>query len=115
MNIKNKLKQRLLEIPVNWSFYREAHKLANHINEDLKKVEFYLNELVQLDILTKKTQYICPNYSDTTTIDDELLKELIDEDGYFECTNCMEFINSKENITGSFYYNIKNKSLLENW
>ena len=85
------------------------------INGDLKKVEFYLTELVELDILEKKIQYVCPNCSDTTIMNNKLLNELIDEDGYFQCDDCMEFINSKTNITGYVYYDIKNISLLEDW
>ena len=115
MNIKNKLKQRLLEIPINSRAYRELHALVNDINGDLKKVEFYLTELVELDILEKKIQYVCPNCSDTTIMNNKLLNELIDEDGYFQCDDCMEFINSKTNITGYVYYDIKNISLLEDW
>ena len=115
MNTKNKLKKRLLEIPMNSRAYREANRLSDDINEDLKKIEFYLNELVQLEILIKKTQYICHNCSDTIIMSDETLTEFIDEDGYFECDNCMSFINPKEDKTGFFYYDIKDKRLLEIW
>lgn len=115
MNIKEKLKRRLLEIPINSRAYREVHRLADDISEDVEKIEFYLNELVNLDILTKKTQYICPNCNETTTMDDDFLSEIVDENGHFECDNCMDFVDSKKNITGYFYYDIKDKKLLEKW
>ncbi|OSA73631.1 hypothetical protein B2H86_14895 [Clostridium botulinum] len=114
MSVKNKLKQRLLEIPINWRAYRENYRLAEDIDADLRKVEFYLNELVQLNILIKKNQYLCPNCGDITIMTDELLNDVI-EDGYFECDNCMDFINPNKNITGYVYYDIKDKALLEAW
>ncbi|WP_125154392.1 hypothetical protein [Clostridium rectalis] len=114
MSIKNKLKERLLEIPINHSAFREKHRLVNDLEIDFKKVEFYLTELVELGILIKKTQYICPNCGDTTTMDNKLLNEVV-EDGYFECDNCMDFINPNKNITGYVYYDIKDKALLETW
>lgn len=115
MSIKSKLKKRLLEIPINQKGLREKHSLANNINEDLKKVEFYLNELVNLNILKEKKEYICPYCGSRDVMDDEILNELIDEDGYFECEECIGFIEANKNTTNYVYYDIKNKSLLEQW
>lgn len=58
MLIKQKLKERLLEIPINHRAFREKHRLVADLQVDFKKVEFYLNELVQLGILIEKKQYI---------------------------------------------------------
>lgn len=114
MNIKGKLKERLLDIPINYRAYRECHRLADDINEDLNKVKFYLNELVELDILIKKTQYICHNCNDIVTMSDYLLDEIV-EDGYFQCDNCYDSINPEKDTTGYIYYDIKDKSSLKNW
>lgn len=114
MSIKTKLKERLLEIPINHKSFREKHRIANDLNIDLKYIELYLNELCEDNILIKKIQYSCPKCGDTTIMDNELLNEII-KDGYFECDNCMEFINPNKNITGYVYYDIKDKRLLESW
>lgn len=114
MNVKEQLKQGLLEIPVNHGGLREKHRLAVNLDLDFKKVEFYLNELVHLDILIEKKQYICPNCRDTVNIKKELLDEIVD-DGYFGCDNCYDFINPEKDVTGYVYYDIKDRELLENW
>lgn len=88
MNIKTQLKERLLEIPINYRALREKHRLASELELDFKKVEFYLNELVNLGILVEKKQYICPNYGDTTTMNKEILNEVIDE-GFLAVTIAM--------------------------
>lgn len=115
MSVKSKLKKRLLEIPINYKALREKHLLANDINEDIKKVEFYLNELVNLDILKEKKEYICPNCGDRYVMDTNTLNEIIDEDGYFECEECMDFIEANKYKTNHIFYDIKNISLLEQW
>lgn len=114
MSIKIKLKERLLEIPINHRAFREKHRLADDLKIDLQKVEFYLNELVELNVLIRKIQYVCPTCGDTTIMNNELLKEIL-EDGYFSCDNCSDFINPNKNITGYVYYDIKDKALLVNW
>lgn len=114
MNIKTKLKARLLEIPINNSAFREKHRLASDLDIDLKYIEFYLNELVAKNILKEKFQYRCPNCREVTIMDDTLLNEIL-ADGLFECDNCMEFINPKNNKTGYVFYDIKDKQALINW
>ena len=114
MNIKQKLKERLLKIPVNYRAFREKHRLADDIGCDCEKVEFYLNELVALDILIEKKQYVCPNCGDTVNMSRETLDEYL-EDGYFACDNCMNFINPDNNTTGFVYYDIKDREALTNW
>lgn len=52
MNIKSKLKKRLLEIPDRYKAFREKHKLADDLKVETKYVEFYLNELSEKGILT---------------------------------------------------------------
>ena len=114
MSIKSRLKESLLEIPINHKAFREKHRLASELDIEFKKVEFYLNELVQLDILLEKKQYICPNCGDTTTMNKELLEEVLEE-GYFACDNCMDFINPNKDLTGYIYYDINDKNLLIAW
>lgn len=115
MNVKAKLKARLLEIPINNRAFREKHRLARDIDCDYKIVEFYLNELSENNILTKKPQYSCPNCGDTTTMPDELLNEIKNEEGCFECDNCMDFINPTKNVTSYVFYDIKDKEALIKW
>lgn len=118
MNInKTKLKERLLEIPFNNKAYREKHSLANDLDTDLETVGALLNELVEKNILKEKIQYICHNCHDTTIMDDELLKEILEEgeDEYFPCDNCMEYINSENDRTGRVFYDVKDKEALKNW
>lgn len=114
MSIKAQLKERLLEIPINYRALREKHRLASDLDLDFKKIEFYLNKLVNLGVLVEKKQYICPNCGDTTNMDRETLNEVIEE-GFFSCDNCYDFINPEKDITGYVYYDIKNRELLKNW
>jgi len=113
MSNKIKLKERLLEIPINSRAYREKHRLANELSIEIEDIEVLLNELVEKNILKEKIQYICPNCGDTTTMDNEILDE--DEGESFPCDNCMDFINPKKNRTGYVYYDIKDKQALINW
>lgn len=116
MGAKSKLKKRLLEIPLNdGAFSREKCRLANDLNIDVKKIEFYLNELCEKDILLKKTQYICPNCRHISTVSDEMLKDMITGDGCYECDDCCSLVNPEEDKTGYVFYDIKNKEGLVNW
>lgn len=115
MNIKTKLKERLLEIPINDRAFRENYRLARDIDVDIKYIQFYLNELVEKDILKQKFEYRCPNCRETTIMDDKLLNECLNENGHFECENCMDYINPNTSKTGFIYYDIKDKQALMNW
>lgn len=117
MDIKLKLKERLLEIPLNHRAFREKYRLADDLKVEIETIEPLLNELVTKNILKEKIQYICPNCGDTTTMDNELLKEVVDEEEgeCFECDNCMNFINPLKNRTGYVFYDILDKEQLNNW
>lgn len=117
MSIKENLKRRLLEIPVNSGAYREKNILADFLKANPKHIEILLNELCLQDILKEKIQYICRKCNSTTIMDEELVKEIIleDEDGCFECDECMELINPDVDRTGYVFYDIKNKELLIRW
>lgn len=114
-DIKKKLKQRLIEIPRNHSAFREICRLANDIGAETKYVEFYLKELCELGLLKRKIQYICPTCNEITTMDDELLAEFLNEDGYLECDNCLDLINPKKDRTGYIYYDVLDYDKLANW
>lgn len=114
MSIKGKLKERLLEIPINHKAFREKCRLASDLNVEVKYIEFYLHELCEKNILLKKIEYICPNCGETTVMDDNLLNEILEEE-HFECDNCFDFVNPKKNTTGYVYYDIKDKEKLINW
>lgn len=115
MDIKTKLKERILEIPINDKAFREKHRFANDLDIKLKDIETLLNELVEKEILKEKIQYVCPNCGDTTIMDDELLKEILDEEEgtCFLCDNCMDFVNPSKNRTGYVFYDIKDKQALK--
>ena len=49
--MKEKLKNRLLEIPINYNAFREKHRLASDIDAALTDVEELLDELLEKDIL----------------------------------------------------------------
>ncbi|EQC1535620.1 hypothetical protein [Clostridium botulinum] len=115
MNIKLKLKEKLLEIPINSRAYREKYRLADDLNIKVEEIKILLDELVEKNILKEKFQYICPTCRDTTIMDNELLQEFIIEDGCFECDNCCDLINPNKNKTGCVFYDIKNKELLNKW
>lgn len=114
MNLKTRLKERLLEIPIKSRAYRELHRLASDLNEDDEKISICLNELVDLDILVEKKEYSCPNCCDKTILTNELLNDIL-EDDCFECDNCSSSININEDTSGFIYYDINNMSDLENW
>ena len=99
MDIKARLKEKLLEIPIRSMAYREKHRLADDLEVESKDIELLLNELCSKNILTEKIEYICPNCRDTTVLDSELLKEMTEEgeDDKFECDNCGDLINPKVN------------------
>lgn len=118
MSMKEQLKKRLLEIPINSRAYREKHRLAKDLNIDVKLLEFLLNELVAKNILKEKIQYICPNCRDTSIMDNEMLNEILeesDEEKSFSCDNCMDYINPEINRTGYVFYDIKDKQVLIHW
>lgn len=115
MSIKGKLKRRLLEIPVNNTRDRELHYLSEYLNEDLDKVEFYLNELVSLNILKKKNKYMCHSCCCIETISKDDLEEIIIDNEFFECSNCFEFVSVKKDTTRYVYFDIKDIKKLENW
>lgn len=54
MNIKLKLKERLLNIPLNYSSFREKHSLASDLNVRAIDIEILLNELCEKNILLRK-------------------------------------------------------------
>lgn len=114
INIKKKLKERLLEIPFGSRAYREKIILAKDLSIGIKDIEILLNELCDRDILEEQVQYICKKCHDVTIIDKNLLKDLVDEneDNCFECDNCGEFINPNTDITGYLFYDIKNEQAL---
>lgn len=116
--IKKKLKDRLIEIPIRDKAYREVSDLAEKINCTTKDIEPLLEELVEKDILIKKTQYICPTCHETTIMDEEYLKEILeysDEDGKFACDNCDDYIDPKTDTTGFIFYDVKDYDLLKKW
>ncbi|APR02631.1 hypothetical protein CLQ_14363 (plasmid) [Clostridium botulinum Af84] len=115
MDIKTRLKERLLEIPVNSTAYREKYRLADDLNIKVEEIKILLDELVERNILKEKFQYICPTCRDTTIMDNELLQEFIIEDGCFECDNCFDLINPNKDKTGYVFYDIKDKQALINW
>ena len=119
MNIKEKLKERLLEIPLNYTDDREKHSLAEDINTSIEQIEPYLKELCKNGILTEMIEYICPVCHGREILDDDLLNEYLKqngEDGYFQCEYCLSCtINPKVNITGYIYYDIENRERLKEW
>ena len=115
MNIKTKLKERLLEIPINSKAYREKYRLAADLDVEPENIESLLNELCEKNILSKKVEYICSTCKSTNILDDELLKEMIVEDDCFECDECGDFVNSTQNKTGYIFFDIKDKQALINW
>ncbi len=117
MDNKEKLKEKLLEIPMNYRAFREKYRLASDLNIALEDIEPLLNELVEKKILKKKVQYICPNCRDTTTMDDELLKEILNEDegDCFPCDNCTEYIDPTKDTTGYIFYDIEDEQALIEW
>lgn len=115
MSIKSKLKERLLEIPIRNKAYREGHRLSDDIDEEFKKVNFYLNELCELGLLKRKIVYICPNCNETTILDNELLIEVLDNEKTFLCDNCENEIDPNKNVTKSIYYDVLDYELLRKW
>ena len=115
MDIKIKLKERLLEIPINHSACREKHRLAKDINVELKDIEPLLDEMVEKKILKEKFKYRCPSCNDPTIMDDELLKEIMnDDDGEcFPCDKCIDFIYPAKNKTEDVFYDIKDRQALK--
>lgn len=115
MDVKLKLKERLLEIPVNDGAFREKHGLARDLGAEPKEVEPFLDELCERNVLSRKIQYKCPTCHDMTIASDELLQDMIVEDGCYECDNCCGLVNPDENKTGYVFYDIKDKKGLLNW
>ncbi|RHW66316.1 hypothetical protein DZC34_03325 [Clostridium botulinum] len=115
MDIKTRLRERLLEIPVNSTAYREKYRLADDLNIKVEEIEPFLNELCEKNILLEKIQYYCPNCRSTTIMDNEILKEFIDEEDYCECDDCDNFISTNKNKTGCVFYDIKDKQSLIDW
>ena len=111
---KEKLKERLLEIPLNNKSSRGNFRLASDLVIKLSDLEILLNELCNSDILTEKIEYICPTCGDTTILDKDLLED-ISEDNCFECDGCTNLVRSIINKTGFKFYDVKDKQALINW
>lgn len=114
MGVKEKLKERLLEIPIRSRAYREKNRLASDLNEDANKIEFYLNELCNLGIIIEKKEYICTCCSDTTVLNNKDLNNILEEDS-FMYDNCCEYINPITDVTGFVYYDIEDSNALKGW
>ena len=118
MNLKEKLKIKLIEIPANYKALREIHRLAKDLDVDWKKLKFYLDELSNKNILEEKIEYICPNCGSTEILNKELLLELIEESDEEDCIDCEECCNTydyKNNKTGNIFYDVKDYSALKAW
>lgn len=97
MGVKEKLKERLLEIPIRSRAYREKNRLA-----------------CNLGIIIEKKEYICTCCSDTTVLSNEDLNNILEEDS-FMCDNCCEYINPITDVTGFVYYDIEDSNALKGW
>lgn len=115
MEIKSKLKERLLAIPINHKAYRETFRLADDLDVEVKDLEPLLEELCNANILTKKIEYICSTCRNTTILNNESLKEIIEEDDCFECEECSSLVNTNKDKTGYIYYDVKDKQGLMQW
>lgn len=117
MSIKEKLKERLLEIPPRSKAYREKRRLADDLGVEPKDIENLLNELCEKEILEEKIEYICKRCHETTILSKKLLEELTEEseDNCFECDNCESFVNPETDKTGYIYYDVLDEKLLTNW
>ena len=117
MKIKEKLRERLLDIPPRSNAYREKFSLADYLEVDPKEIEPLLNELCEKGILEEKIQYICKRCHETTILDKKLLEELIEEseDNCFVCDECENFINPETDKTGYIFYDVLDEQLLKQW
>lgn len=117
MNLKDKLKNRLIELPYNYKSSRELHSLAKYLNINTQNIEPLLKQLVNKDILTEKIQYQCPYCKEVTSLDKNLLNELLEENEgeTFRCDSCTGYINPETNKTGFVYYDIKDMKGLKEW
>lgn len=48
-------------------------------------------------------------------MNNELLEDIITEDGCYECDDCSALVNPNKNTTGYVFYDIKNREALLNW
>lgn len=115
MDLKTKLKERLLEIPPRSKAYREKFRLADDLEVEPKDIKPLLKELCEKEILEEKIEYICKRCYYTTILNKELLEEISTENGSFECDNCEGFINSKTDKTGYIFYDVIDDEKLGNW
>lgn len=123
MELKMKLKERLLEIPMRYRTLREKHGLACDLDVDVDDLKPYLKELCDKDILIEKIEYMCPSCHSTIILDENLLNELLEygsdflenEEKYFECDECCGEIYPYANVTGFVFYDIKDEEALNRW
>lgn len=114
MDIKNRLKKRLLEIPINHNALREKHRLANDLNMSYEDISPLLEELCGSEGLKEKNEYICPVCRDTCVLDNKLLMDIIVEENCFECEECGNLVDVLKNKTGYVFYDILNREDLIN-
>ncbi|QUH22209.1 hypothetical protein [Alkaliphilus sp. B6464] len=115
MDIKTKLKERLLEIPVSYNAFREKYRLASDLNVKPEEIEQLLNELCKRDILKEKIEYICPTCRESTVLYSQLIEMMTIEDNCFECEECGDLVNSIKDKTGYVFYSVNNRQDLINW
>lgn len=114
-DIGERLKKRLIEIPINYTAFRELYRLAKDLNVEAKAIYPLLNELCEKNILIKKIEYTCRTCRTTTVLNNEELKEIIEEDNCFECEECGNIINPNRDTTGYIFYDIEDRQALAQW
>lgn len=116
--IRNKLKKRLLEIPINDKALRRLAMLSKYLNVSKEELKMILDELCGLRILEERVFYACPECEDIVVLNlDNLENEsFITSSGLIECPSCMEIYPPLSKYkTGKIYYNILDKERLKNW
>lgn len=115
MVLKDELKQRLLEIPINSRAFRELYRLSNDLKVEAEALKPLLEELCNKNILIPKIEYICSTCRNTTIMTKEELEEIMDGETYFDCDECFSEVNPNEDKTGYIYYDVKDKTSLSKW
>lgn len=115
--LKQRLKDRLLEIPINNSGLRELYRLSRNLDVTSKEIEPLLNELCDKNILIRKQEYACPVCQDKLILTQEMIEQLITESGEdsFMCEECNDDIHIESNKTGYIFYDIEDRDALMEW